>query len=291
MKNYLTLICLFLLKTSISQIDSPIDTVADKRIKKEITYWKQTDLRPYKVINGLKEFNKDGRIIYQEIYVNAVDTPEFINRFYYQNNKINRWYHCLYDDSTKIYTIIDSTIYNYSGDRLASIRNYKYGSLNGKVIYTYSGADRIDKFWFYFNDTLSVQTSRESYYHKDKLTKAIHSTDTTYYYYDILGRDSLIYARHGGMPMYKDKYKHYKRKTIMKHEGIAPFKNDSYKKIYLKRKDGKLKKYKDNWDKRHFTIKYKYYKRGPYELIFQNSKGGDKKTRYKRWTYYYYVFH
>lgn len=275
-----------------SQVDYPADTAEVKGLK-EITQYNERKgfLKYSKQIGGIKEFNREGRIVRQQIFVNSIDIPEFKNKFSYNDNgKISRKDHLMYDEEKKEYIITDSTLYFYSKNNLDSIKHYQFDRLDG-VTYAYLSTGKISKYWKYNSDSLKIKIFRTDYYNsKGQEIKNISQTDTNYYFYDQYGRDSLHYFVNIGKPHSRTTYSYSKQKKTEHIKGIL-FPKDTYDKIYFYNKKGKRTAIKYKLKEEKSFVKDKYYCNGLLKKTIIKVDKEPKSDSFTTINYYKYKFY
>lgn len=287
------LITLLLLLTNIicfSQIDSPVDTAKVRGIKKEYLYRKDNLFRPKLELDGIKEFDKFGRLIFQQIIVNNIDTPQFLNKYYYDTlHRVLSREHLMLSENKRSYDIIMNQKYTYLNSKLISIQEYEYGNLTGQVIYSDTSGGSIGEFIFYWDtDPTQIRFSRQEYYDNNGLnTKSIQDTDTNYYYYYKDGRDSITYQQVRGKLHSIDEYFYFKNKKITYYTNIT-LPDYGYIKTYYYNKKGNLKKVIDNMKGQKSKSKLYYYKNGAIKSCIYNDKHSIKQKGKTYYTYEYY---
>jgi antitoxin component YwqK of YwqJK toxin-antitoxin module len=292
MKKILILFLLFQFHKSYSQVDSPIDTAGIKGLKTILQYEKQSGfLKMKKQLGSIKEFDREGKIVKQQIFVNRTDIPEFENKFYYnEKGKIIRRDYLMYDENKKDYVIEDSTFYFYSNNNLDSIKHYNSDRLDGAT-FTYQNTGKIVSYWRYDKTNSKIDIYREDDYNsKGQMIKNISQRDTNYYFYDQYERDSVHYFVNIGKPHSLTTFTYSKREKIEHVKGIL-FPKDTFDKKYCYNKRGKVTSIKYKLKDEKSAVKNKYYSNGLLKQKIVEVKKKSKSESFRQtYSYIYEVY-
>lgn len=176
------------------QIDEEFSPITSLKVNKETVYVKYKMFERKKLFFN-KYYNTQGKVMRFEQFLQRTDTPENVTTFSFNSTglvtiKLNYFYY------NNKYVLMDSFCYLYQDTQLLTIRHYEKSNLKGKLVNSFQDSFlNVSEYWYYFNDTTQVQMNFLKTFNKaGKPLRFIRSEgDTTYYFYDHLGRDSFQY--------------------------------------------------------------------------------------------------